>query len=113
MSVFVNSLKTFESDITGEVKDYKINNAVWVIMKAKFGMSQTEWAIEYGKEEVFYGAKFVTCVLKANGIETNETEVLENTNAVDLANFIAAYQVGMFPKKDDEEENEEEKSEGK
>lgn len=111
MSVFVNSLKTFESDITGEVKDYKINNAVWIILKAKFKLSQTQWAEGYGREEVIYGAKFITCVLKANGVETTETEVLEHTNAVDIAKFITAYQVEMFDQ--NEEENEEEESAGK
>lgn len=112
MSVFVNSLKTFESDITGEVKDYKINNAVWIILKAKFKLSQTQWAEGYGREEVIYGAKFITCVLKANGVETTETEVLENTNAVDIAKFITAYQVEMFDQ-NEEAETEEEESVGK
>lgn len=113
MSVFVKSLKTFESDITGKTKDYKINNAVWIFLKAKFNLSQKEWAEGYGREEVIYGAKFVTCVLKANGMDTTETEVLENTNAVDIARFITSYQVEMFDKKETNEEEDSDEDEGK
>lgn len=112
MSVFVKSLKTFESDITGEPKNYRINNAVWVILKSDFKLSQSEWAEGYGKDEVLYGAKFVTCVLRANGLETTETEVIENTNSVDIMRFITSYQVSML-ENESEKKDEEDKSEGK
>lgn len=101
MSVFVKSLKTFESDITGEKREYKINNAVWVFMKSKFDLTQSQWATQYGEEEVINGARFIVCVLCANGLEVTEKEVIENTNAVDVINFTVAYQTAMVQTKDD------------
>lgn len=112
MSVFAKSLRTFESDITGETKDYKINNAVWLLLKSKYKLTQTQWALGYEKEEVLYGVKFIVCVLKANGLETTEKEVLENTDAVDIMNFIVAYQTAMMSDGNDNEEQEED-DEGK
>ena len=112
MSVFINSLKTFESDITGEAKEYRINNAVWAFLKSKFDLSQTEWAMGFEQEEVLYGAKFVVCVLQANGLEVTEQEVLENTNAMDVANFVISYQTAML-KKDNSHVKKEEETEGK
>lgn len=98
MSVFVKSLKTFESDITGESKSYKINNAVWLFMKSKFGLTQTEWAMQYQDEEAINGARFVTCVLNANGLEVTEKEVLENTDVIEIQLFVNDYQMKMMPK---------------
>ena len=112
MSVFVKSLRTFESDVTGETKDYKINNAVWLLLKSKYKLTQTEWAVGYGKEEVLFGARFIVCVLKANGLDTTEKEVLENTDAVDIMNFIVAYQTAMMSDENNNEEQEEDE-EGK
>lgn len=102
MSVFVKSLKTFESDITGETKEYRINNAVWLFMKSKFGLTQTEWAVQYNEEEAINGARFVTCVLNANGAEVTEKEVLENTDVLEIQLFINEYQTAMLPKKKDD-----------
>lgn len=115
MSVFAKSLRTFESDITGETKDYKINNAVWLLLKSKYKLTQTQWALGYEKEEVLYGVKFVVCVLKANGVETTEKEVSENTDAVDIMNFTVAYQTAMMSDENDSDDNEkqEEDDEGK
>lgn len=110
MSIFVKSLKTFESNITGENRDYKINNAVWVNMKANFELSQTDWAMGFQQEEALFGAKFVVCVLKANGLETTETEVIENTNPVDVLKFVMSYQSKMLGHT---EADSEETSEGK
>lgn len=98
MSVFVKSLKTFESDITGEVKEYRINNAVWLFMKSKFGLTQTEWAMQYHDEEAINGARFVTCVLNANGLDVTEKEVLENTDVIEIQLFVNDYQMKMMPK---------------
>lgn len=111
MSVFINSLKTFESNITGEMKEYKINNAVWALLKSKFGLSQTQWAMEYGQEEVLAGVKFVVCVLKANGLEVTEQEVLDHTDAMDVMNFVIAYQTALIgkPEPRGEEDPEEKK----
>lgn len=114
MSVFAKSLRTFESNITGETKDYKINNAVWLLLKSKYKLTQTQWALGYEKEEVLYGVKFIVCVLKANGLDTTEKEVSENTDAVDIMNFIMAYQTAMLSdENNNEEQDEEEDDEGK
>lgn len=96
MSVFINSLKSFQSNITGETKEYKINNAVWALLKAKFGLSQTQWAMEYGQEEVLAGVKFIVCVLQANGLEVTEQEVLDNTNVVDVMDFVMSYEKALI-----------------
>ena len=115
MSIFVNSLKTFESNITGETKEYKINNAVWLFLKSKFKLTQTQWAKGYGDEEIIYGARFIVCVLKANGLDTNEKEVLENTDAVNIVNFVVSYQAAMLADTNAEEDEaeQEEDDEGK
>lgn len=113
MSVFVKSLKTFESDVTGETKEYKINNAVWLLMKSKYKLTQTEWALGYQQEEVLYGVKFIYCVLKANGLDVTEKEILDNTDAMDVMNFTFAYQTAMMPSASDENEQDENEEEGK
>lgn len=113
MSVFVKSLKTFESDVTGETREYKINNAVWLLMKSKYKLTQTEWALGYQQEEVLYGVKFIYCVLKANGLDVTEKEILDNTDAMDVMNFTFAYQTAMMPSASDEDEQEENEEEGK
>lgn len=113
MSVFVKSLKTFESDVTGETKEYKINNAVWLLMKSKYKLTQTEWALGYQQEEVLYGVKFIYCVLKANGLDVTEKEILDNTDAMDVMNFTFAYQTAMMPSASDEDEQDENEEEGK
>lgn len=113
MSVFVKSLKTFESDVTGETREYKINNAVWLLMKSKYKLTQTEWALGYQQEEVLYGVKFIYCVLKANGFDVTEKEILDNTDAMDVMNFTFAYQTAMMPTASDEDEQDENEEEGK
>lgn len=113
MSVFVKSLKTFESDVTGETREYKINNAVWLLMKSKYKLTQTEWALGYQQEEVLYGVKFIYCVLKANGLDVTEKEILDNTDAMDVMNFTFAYQTAMMPSASDEDEQDENDEEGK
>ena len=104
MSIFVNSLKTFKSDITGEEREYKINNAVWVHLKADYGLGQSEWAEKVTEEDSIYGVKFVASVMKANGLEVTEEEVLENTNNTDIGKFIIAYQTAMMNRIEDVEE---------
>lgn len=113
MSVFVKSLKTFESDVTGETREYKINNAVWLLMKSKYKLTQIEWALGYQQEEVLYGVKFIYCVLKANGLDVTEKEILDNTDAMDVMNFTFAYQTAMMPSASDEDEQDENEEEGK
>ena len=113
MSVFVKSLKTFESDITGEKREYKINNAVWVFMKSKLDLTQSQWATQYGEEEVINGPRFIVCVLCANGLEVTETEVIENTNAIDVINCTVAYQTAIVQTEDSIQDESEEATEGK
>lgn len=40
--VFKNELKTFTSDITGEEKEYKVNNIVWIHLKELFDTDQKD-----------------------------------------------------------------------
>lgn len=91
MGVFTNSLKTFTSDITGEKKSYKINNAVWLFMQADYGIKQGDWIGELEKNEVLSLAKFATSILKANKIDTSLEEVLENTDMISLSEFVNVY----------------------
>lgn len=91
MSVFAQSLKTFTSDITGEELEYKINNAVWVILKGKFGLTQRDFVEQSQNEENLYSAKFVTAVMQANGMEVTENDVNENVDQVDLMKFVMAH----------------------
>lgn len=116
MSVFAQSLKTFTSDITGEEREYKINNAIWVILKGKFGISQHEFSDKSVTDENIYSAKFVAAVMQANGMKVTEKEINENVDHLDLLKFINQYleavsqktaEIFSLPGKDDEEEEEE------
>lgn len=91
MGVFNTQLKAFESRITGEQRTYRVNNAVWLILKAKHGLTQSQWAKEYAAEEALTLAKFVQAVLEANGLVTTVEEVAENTDINDLSEFLEAY----------------------
>ncbi len=91
MSIFTNSLKTFKSKITGKVKTYKVNNAVWLYLDADYGLKQGDWVNMLEKDEVLTLGKFATCILKANKIDTTLEEVLENTDIEILNEFVNAY----------------------
>ena len=91
MSIFKKSLKTFTSDILGEPIEFKINNAIWLLMETKFGLNQTQYVKGAEENENTYGAKFVTAVLLANGYKTTEKEVLDNTDPADIAKFSMVY----------------------
>lgn len=101
MSLFSNTLKTFTTYITGEPLELKINNAIWVLMKSKFKLGQLEWAQKSAEEESLYGAKFVVCVLEANGYETTEEEVVNHTDNKTIGEFIMAYQASMMERKEE------------
>ena len=105
MSLFVNKLRTFSSDILGESKQFKINNAVWVYLEADFKLSQAEWAKGYEDNQAIYGSYFVACVLKANGYEVQFDDVVQNLDLASTTQFIIDYQMAMFDI-DDEEEKE-------
>lgn len=113
MSIFKKSLKTFTSDILGEPKEFKINNAIWLIMEAEFGLNQSQYVEGAAENENVYGAKFVTAVLKANKYETTEQEVLDNTDPADIAKFSMAYNKVIMEKFKDVFETGDEDDEGK
>lgn len=118
MSVFAQSLKTFTSDITGEEVEYKINNAIWVILKGKFGLTQKDFIDKSPEEENIYSAKFVTAVMQANGMKVTEKEVNENVDQVDLIKFVMEYNKAISEKTAkifgmDDTEGPEEEIEGK
>lgn len=91
MSIFKSKFKTFKSDILGEEKEFKIVNAIWVVMKDKFGLTQSEFEKRQSEEENLMGVKFVTATLIANGYEVTEQEVSENTNPWEITDFIQAH----------------------
>ena len=114
MSIFKKSLKTFTSDILGEPQEFKINNAIWLLMETKFGLNQAKYAEGASDNENTYGAKFVTAVLLANGYKTTEKEVLDNTDSADIAKFSMAYNKVIMEKfKDVFGESDEDEDEGK
>ena len=115
MSIFKKSLKTFTSDILGEPIEFKINNAIWLLMETKFGLNQTQYVKGAEENENTYGAKFVTAVLLANGYKTTEKEVLDNTDPADIAKFSMAYNKVIMEKFKDvfEAGDEDEDDEGK
>lgn len=114
MSIFKKSLKTFTSDILGEPQEFKINNAIWLLMETKFGLNQAQYVDGADDNENTYGAKFVTAVLLANGLKATETEVLNNTDPADIAKFSTAYNKAIMEKfKDVFGVNDDEEDEGK
>ena len=91
MSVFSNSLKTFESDILGYKKKFKINNAVWLYLESEYDMSQKDFSEKQAEAPDLTAAKFFHCVLKANKIETTLEDIVSNTDPVALQEFTWAY----------------------
>ena len=86
-NIFKNTLKSFKSDITGEERDYKVNNAVWIYMDSLFGMNQTEFDKELQNGSNAAMAKFTTSVMKANGLDVTYEEVMENTTPKSVVKF--------------------------
>ena len=91
MGVFTRQLKSFESDITGEVKEYKINTAIYLFLESEFDIKPSNMLEVSQIEQHLYNAKFATAVLKANGVDVTYNEVLENTDEVDLQKFSMAF----------------------
>ncbi len=102
-SVFANSLRTFETDITGEKLHLKINNAVWLNLLADYTLGQKEWLEEYEKNETLANAKFVASVLKANGYDTTYEEVADNTDQYQLITFMINYQKALFGNREEKD----------
>ena len=96
-SVFNNKLKKFKSDITGEEKDYVVNNYLWIILDDQFSLSQTEFDKQIASGETLVLTKFVTAVLIANGVETTYEEVAKNTDAETINEFYNGFFETAFP----------------
>lgn len=113
-SIFVNNLKKFKSDFTGETKEYAINNALWIFMQRDFKLTQSEWAKGYDEQSAYYGAMFATCLLKANDFDVDFDDVLKNTDVESIGILIMNYTNKLYEdidKKDldkDEDKEEEE-----
>ena len=109
-SVFVKNLKTFKSSFTGEEREYRINNGLWVFMRSEFDLAQIKWSEEYDDNQAYYGSIFATCLLKANGHEVTFDEVIQNTDVEDIATLIAEYIQSLYkdiePKQEDDDDKE-------
>lgn len=86
-NIFKNTLKSFKSDITGEEREYKVNNAVWIYMDSLFDLNQDEFDKELQKSSNAAMAKFTTAVMKANELEVTYEEVMENTDPKSVIKF--------------------------
>lgn len=95
-SVLANSLRMFETEITGEKLTLRINNAVWLNLLADYNLGQKAWLEEYEVNEVLASIKFVASVLKANGHETTYEEIAEKTDQYQLITFMINYQKALF-----------------
>lgn len=111
-SIFVKSLKTFESDITGENREYKVNNAVWLHLQSKYKLTQAEWANGTADQNILYGAYFVEGVLKANGLQTTLNEILENTTPTEINMFITNFQMQALDLDDGDLDSDTEEDQG-
>lgn len=103
--VFKNTLKTFKSKITGEEKDYRVNNAVWLFMESLFEMNQNDFDKELEKGSTAAMAKFTTAVLNANGVEVAYEDVMDNTDPKSVVEFYNGFFDAAFPKTVSKKEN--------
>lgn len=85
--IFKNTLKTFKSDITGEDREYQVNNALWLYMDSLFDMTQEKFDEELQNNITIAQVKFATAVLRANKLEVEYEEVMENTDPVTISVF--------------------------
>lgn len=118
MSIFKTKLKTFESDITGEMRTYKVNTAFWVILDEEFNIKQGDIDELSNSEYVITNAKIATSILKANKLKVTLKEVIENVDAFALDQFVAAFYIAQADvdetnKDVDSEDTEKKNDEGK
>lgn len=85
--IFKNTLKSFKSDITGEEREYIVNNAVWLYMDSLFEMTQESFDNELQRSSNAAMVKFVTAVLKANKLDVTYEEVMANTDPKGIIKF--------------------------
>ena len=100
MSIFIKNLKTFTSDFTGEEKEYRVNNKLWVTMQQKFKVTQAEWAKGYEDQRAYYGAMFAYSLLVANKVEVTFDDIIENTDLDDINKLMAAYIDSLYDDED-------------
>lgn len=86
-NIFKNTVKSFTSDITGETKEYRVNNAVWIYMEELFGYNQSKFDEQLQADGNTAMVKFATAVLKANGLDVTFEEVAENTTPYQSIKF--------------------------
>lgn len=86
-SAFSNKLKKYKSSITGEEREYIVNNAVWLHLLEDYGMTSERFDEEVATNGPIALAKFVTCVLKANGVDTDLEDVMANTTDYEITEF--------------------------
>ena len=96
VSKLAKSLKTMTTDITGEELELRINNAVWLILESEFGITQANWAEQFTTNETIASMKLIVAVLRANGHHYSLEDITENTDQVEVLNFLIAYQKALF-----------------
>ncbi|MCW6662941.1 hypothetical protein NHG29_01500 [Aerococcaceae bacterium NML160702] len=115
MKIFKTQLKTIKTDITGEEREFRINNATMMHLKSDFNLSSLEFdeLAQTDPHEAY--AKLVVVVLKSNGISVSYEEVMENTVFIDLVEFYNKYLAAMYgvpiPEIEEEKESEDEDAE--
>ncbi|MCW6660315.1 hypothetical protein NHG25_07465 [Aerococcaceae bacterium NML191292] len=96
------------TDITGELLELRINNAVWLILESEFGITQANWAEQFTNNETIASMKLIVAVLRANGHHYSLEDIAENTDQVEVLNFVIAYQKALFGEQSDESKANEE-----
>ena len=96
MKVFKTQLRTIKTDITGEEREFRINNATMMHLKSDFNLSSLEFdeLAQTDPHEAY--AKLVVVVLKSNRVSVSYEEVMENTVFIDLVEFYNKYLSAMY-----------------
>lgn len=97
-SAFNVKPKVYKSDITGEEREYRVNNYLWIVMEKEFELSQSEFDKQAVESPDLATCKFVTCVLLANGVETTLEDVAQNTDQDTVNEFYDGFFKLAFPK---------------
>lgn len=92
MSIFINDVKTFKTNITGKEVELKANLAVWLFLEADYGIKQHNFQQAVLNEYYITSAKFIASIFKANGYETSVDEILNHVTETDIELFSLDYQ---------------------
>lgn len=98
MSIFNTQAKKMRTSIMGNETELKVNNGVWVILKDKYKVKQTEWGEQYEAEPCMAGCTFISAVLESNGFMATPEEVASNTRYADIIKFMLDYNNATFEK---------------